>query len=855
MTTYAITSQTATLRNLGTARAGADIYNINGGKLTIDQDTRYGLNGGTAFSLGSMTISATLGGVIEVNATKVRLVPYTGGSGTITAGSTITCGGATGTVIGLYSAINVAPVLTGVAAGWIKITEWNGVAFPTSGAFTQAGFTFTINGADKAGWIEVVGEDAAVCTVPRLGGFQVRGDWFDVGTTSGSNATTYQVPTNGSITYLAGVQVETDVGSGLYEWYPCAGSLVAASSTATDAVRGKVCWISTAGVLRFGSDGTNAVGYVPPAGLKVRIPNILFVNCTAAAKTANVLPSATLGTRYDFATTGAGVIDIEKANLAWYPSFAQPFSVRLVDVAIHEQLSVSEIASPIAWERVCVGQTTAQPQIALLMALCFAGGTVTDCVWTSATLAAGGRYVISLTDVSGITFTRDKSNSRVARANATTGNSVLTRVNNCTWNNPVFGIGRQAIVTCSSLKFNNTTYFDVPTGATGTGNAMYVFDPSVNSQDITIDGLSFGGLTNVHPYSGILTVSAAGCKNIKLRNIGTRAAPLSLGSANQSAYVFLLAAGAAADNIRIQRVYATGTRTGYYSMDNSSRNILIESSQGDYADAPVTPGLNVVHKGVGCTPAMAAQTSCYGTHWFDVFTSATVGRIGILMNEATATTADQVSLANGAAFTSAGGLFMPVIGHSATFTLPYSALGHTAFANSALVMAGGTVGNYTFAWQADTGAGFGAWSAELTAAALGTALSGLGAIDPAVGVRLKLRITTSVTNTTAITSVYVITDTTGAAQDNQYPLDTNTVTFTGLPTGCDVVVLQAGTSTILAQRDEGASSSYGFTYAGAQSVDVGFLKSGYVPLYIRNLSLGTLDSSIPVAMTIDRNYL
>lgn len=528
--------------------------------------------------------------------------------------------------------------------------------------------------------------------------------------------------------------------------------------------------------------------------------------------------------------------------------------MRLYDVGIQEQLLVSEIASPIDWARVCVGQSAAQAQFALSMSLCFAGGAATDCVWTSASLAASGRYTRALTDVTGVTWTRDHSASRVLRGNATTGDATLTRVNNCNWVTPTFGVGRQLITTCSDLNFSGTTYYDGPGTTTGTTNPMHAFDPASNSQRITIDGITFGGLTNVQPYNGLLNIATAGCKTIKLRNVGTRAAPLSLGSTNGSAHTFVLAAGAAADDVRIQRVYTTGTRTSFYTMDNSSKNVVIENSQGDYADAPVTPGLNVRHKGVGCTHAMTAQTSCYGTHWFDIFTSATAGRIGVLMNEATADTTDQVSLTGGAAFTSAGGLYMPVIGHSATFTMPYSALGHTAFANSPLVMAGGSAGNYTYAWQADTGSGFGAWSAELTAAALGTALSGLGAINPATGVRLKLRITTSVTNATAITSVYLVTATTAAAQDNQYPLDTNTVTFTGLPTGTDVVVLQAGTSTILAQQDEGAGSIYAFTYAGAQTVDVGFLKAGYVPLYIRGLALTTVDSAIPVAMSADRNY-
>lgn len=134
MTTYTITGAN-TLRNLGTARAGGDIYNVNGGSLVIDQDTRYGLGGGAEFSLAAMTISATLGGLIEVDARAVRLVPYTGGSGTITAGSTITCGGATGIVIGKTAAALLAFVgdqletTTGVYIDDIQSADSNRVVF------------------------------------------------------------------------------------------------------------------------------------------------------------------------------------------------------------------------------------------------------------------------------------------------------------------------------------------------------------------------------------------------------------------------------------------------------------------------------------------------------------------------------------------------------------------------------------------------------------------------------------------------------------------------------------------------------------------------------------------------------
>jgi hypothetical protein len=105
--------------------------------------------------------------------------------------------------------------------------------------------------------------------------------------------------------------------------------------------------------------------------------------------------------------------------------------------------------------------------------------------------------------------------------------------------------------------------------------------------------------------------------------------------------------------------------------DNSCTRFTEENVFGDYADAvDVMAVLNMSRKGMGGTGALTAQTSVYGTHWRDGFTSTTAGRIAILMNEPTATTTSQVTLANGSAFTSAGGLYMPVIGHTVTFEMP-----------------------------------------------------------------------------------------------------------------------------------------------------------------------------------------
>jgi hypothetical protein len=856
MTAYVLSADT-NIDALSPARAGGDTVDTNGFKFTIDQDTRYGLGGGATFSLGSVTINASKGGDFEINATTVRQIPYNTGTGNVPAYNTvISQGGVSGKLIRVQSAINAAPTAVGAAmpaTGFITVKQVSGGAF-AAGALTGIGASAT--GADVVGFIEVVGDDAATVNCNRLGTFRIRGAWYDMGTTSGSSATTYQLPTNGSSQWYPGVEVETSAGSNVYEWWPCAGSLTAASSTATD-VRGQCCWISSAGVLRFGSDGTNTVGQVPGAGRKIRTPNILTACCTTAARGTNVIPNATPATRYDLTTTGGGVIDFDTVNLSWYASISQAYSVTMTDVGTLTSISIAEVAQPMTLTRVCVGQEAATTLTGLIMSLCFAGGTISDCFFTRAAFA-GGVYVGTMTDIAGFTFSNCRFDGRLVKANAAAGAFLATRAVNCTFTNTKAVGAKFVLAGCSNITFTGTSFADRVTGTTTTTAAEnnYVWElATAPSSNITFSGLDFFGITNVQPYLGLLFVNVAGCSNIKLRNIGTSpSAPLSLGSANQSAQVVLGIAGSAISDLKVQRVFVSNTRTNLYAtLDNSNTRITFENVAGDYADVPVASCLNMLHRSVGSTPTYAAQTGVYGTHWWDHFTSATVGRIAIVMNEPTSLTSSQVALTGGAAFTAAGGLYMPTIGMTATFTMPYYAKGHNGFANTALVMAGGTATNYTYAYQIDTGSGFGAWSAELSATALGTALNGLGAMSPSTGFKLKLRITTSTGNTTAITSVYVTTSSSATDQANYFPLDTFTLTLTGLSAGSDVVVYQAGTTTVRSSAD--AVNSFTYTYETPESVDIGVFKAGYVPFYIRNYSLASADASLPVAQVVDRAYL
>jgi hypothetical protein len=835
------------------SKTGGDLYNINGGTLTVDQDSRVGTNQSTSATLGNITISASLGGIVNIDGTSIWMIPYTGGSGTVPAWNTaISNNGASGKLIGVHSALTAASTATGAAmpaSGFIRLKQKTGTF--ASGALT--GITATASDAGRIGWIEIVGDEAGTVNANRLGAFNVTGAWYEIGTTNGTSNQTMQIPNNGLLRYAAGVYIEKTVGSGDYEFYPNNG---VNTTTGTESTRGKVVWIDNTGLVRIGNSGAATNGFTPVTGLKVVIGNIFFENCTTAARTANVIPNATIATRYDFTTTGGGVVSIDKCNMAWYLSCSQAYSVNVSNSCFVDAILLSEVATAMVFTKVGVGNkpTTALVTSPLTITYCYAGGTFTDCTWLKNSGAAAG-VTLTMNDIVGFTFVRNKSIQGVIRGIATSHAYSITRATNCTWTNPTIIQGSMQFITCNGINVTDTIYCDAVSGTTVTTYAMYVFNISSNTSNCVFSGLTIP-VTNTQPYSSLL-IGASGCSNIKVRNIGTRVSPLNMGTTNACGLIYSIATNC--QSFKFQRIYVSNTRTGIMTGDNSCKNITEENVFGDYADAvDLMAVLNMKRKGMGGTGSLTAQTSVYGTHWRDSFTSTTVGRIAILMNEPTADTVSQVTLANGSAFTSVGGLYMPVIGHTVTFEMPEYMIGHTSFTNTALVMAGGTGTNYNYNYSIDKNDGAG-WStmttANYTPTTLGTALNGLTGISASLGFKLRLKITTITTNATAITSVYLTTVSSTTAQDFQYPLDTYNLTLNGLVSDSDVVVLSAGTDVVLNQINQNVGNSWVHTYENATNIDIFVSKAGYVPFYIRNYSLQSSDASLPIAQVIDRNYI
>lgn len=843
----------------GSVNATLDVYTIsNQTRLTVRSDTNACANHSVAFgSIDTVAFSGT-GGTLHFDPTNVRVIAYTGGSGNSPAfGATISQGGVSGVFLGAWTNWQSECIVPGAAigaTGYIKIGQKVGGDF-AAGALT--GIAATCSGADVQGWIEVRGADAGTITVPRIGAVTSTEAWFELGTTSGAAGQVIACPTTATAANIfPAVWIETSPGSGTYEKFVSVGTVVALATHRTDASM-KVITQTTSGI-RIGNDGTNNVFYLPPAGCKVRIPAIIWTNCTRNATTGSgprVLPNATIATRQEFITTGAGYFDLRGIVSQWYMNFQQAFYVRYKSCAVADAMILAEIASQLDIDDCAVGPTQAQINTALQITSCFAGGTVQNSVFNRFSLASSGSYVSLLNYVTGVTFSGNIYRSGTLRANGTTGCITSTQAVNCTFQGEALIGGRGLFVGAQRCTFNQTAYYDhTITTTTSSTNGMYALDFTTGGSGNVVEGFVLPLPAN-GPYNGLVSLSA--CYNTLVKNIGAGySAPLAMTST-----VTGLGVNGAGNNdgITIKRMYLSGTRTGPYAFVNSDTNVLVENVSGDTADTSVVAALNATVKNAMLTAATTGQVSVYGTHWLTRFTGASAGFAEVLCNEPTTSSAAQCWVSGGSPqFNSSGSVLLTKVGDQVTWEMPFFAIGYTAFTNSAPTITGTNVtygtrwGNHDIEFQVDTGSGYGAWM-NLTAANL-TAQ----AFTSTPGFKLKIRATCAIASATnAITNMRVALTTTSTDRDSSlYPLSSVTLTLTGLPPGCDITVLGWGSESVRENTEDFSGTSYPYTYADPGAVvDIVVIKPGYMPAAVRGYTLPASAASLPFAITPDVSYV
>jgi hypothetical protein len=690
---------------------------LNNSTLNIDSDSRWGQQ---AAVLGSLIISAASGGKINVNAENTLWIAFDASTGNVPTLGTVGTNDVSGSIagagefLGIWTALGTDPLASGAAmpvSGFIKLRRATTSFIDNEVMTFSNGATVTINGTPKQGWIHIVGAEAATINVPRLGEFNSRGGWFEIGTTNGSDDQTFQYPV---LDYCPAIQIETAPGSGVYEWWLAAGDRwgTATQYVATD-LRGKYfgCVPST-GVITIARRASSPCGFKPVSGLRVRIPNIILSSSTSANWNLNTINN-TAGSRYDFTTANSGYIDMRNTIGNWNINFGNPYFVNLANNGFLVTSTVTNTASTTTIDNCATGLYLAQDFNAFSFSNLFSGLVVTNCRVARYASTASAQSAISVSDCTNVLFENVITETfgtatTIERGIATTYSIAFSRVSGITLNNCGAICGALALTTSSDVTISNYRYADKMNGTTSTTvGANSIFIQSF-SNNISIDGWGFlfPSIANLHPYLGFL--SATSSNQIYVKNIGSPSSPIDGGSTNQMGAIV---SGSVVKTLEMRRCYFENMRLIPLSLANTVQDVVLDNIWTDGADTSVNPSLNVLTRGCRWTPSQTAQTACYGRHWEDSFLSTTIGNILILGNEPLAATASQaVSTAGNPLFNSAGGVQLPFVGDQITWEMPYSAIGHTKLSGGNRIGVIGTlVGNMSYEYQINTGSGYSAW--------------------------------------------------------------------------------------------------------------------------------------------------
>ncbi len=579
------------------------------------------------------------------------------------------------------------------------------------------------------------------------------------------------------------------------------------------------------------------IGYIPASGLRTRVPNIFLRQCATGSRASNAAPHATITTRPEFITSSAGAIDAEYLYGDWYFNFLQPYSVHINHLATFDSILLQECATEIDINDVGLGMHGNLDLNALNCQSNFAGGTISNCYLVRGNAPGSSDHDIIITSCKDLELINVVSGI-LQYARSTGYSLVITNCNNVTLTR-VTSINSTTIslVTSKDITFNSLNWVDRYMGMTNSTAASYCVTVGAGIVNTTIDGIGFGyngAVVNVHPYAGLVSFTAT--VNTIIRNVGTRTTMLSGGTIPLWRMGILFVSGGNNDTVKIQRVYieTLTTRTGILTELNTDNNLILESVfsyqyttvAGVATNYTVTPlFLNSSHKGIGAAlNSVTPQVSVYGTHWMDLFTSDTTGRILAIMNEPTEATAtySNLTVAGLGGFTSAGTLSLQSVDDEYILECPYWILGHTALNNATATVTGTNVtyvsgpdyGNHDISYQIDTGNGWnGSWK-DLT----GTNLS--GETISATGFRLKFRIVCDTASTTNVISFIRIdtTSSTEAQTANLYTLDTATISLTNLIPGSRYEIYNTTTSSTITNAI--ASAATASATASASNGDV-----------------------------------
>jgi hypothetical protein len=858
MTTFTITAPT--LITALTGKTGADTYNINGGALTVDCDSRYAPNASASTGpLGNLTVDSATGGHWSVTTENTKIIPFGSGSGNVPAyGSAITQAAASGVLLcvmetqwggTVYAAGTAMP-----ASGFLKIR----VTAPGFALGPLTGIGADMTAAELQGWIILVGEETRTHSHARLGTMQMRGDDIFVGTTNGVGGQTLQLPhfTADGGTWYPGVDVETAPGSGEYQFWPNAGSRFTSANCSIDS-RSSFCYISVTGAVSFGV-GTDALpaGLVPSFGCAIRIPSIILQNCTIANRSVNVEPARNMGTRYESTFSNAGGLNVSKVTGCWYWNVLQPYSVYIRDLHTCDNILLGECATSMDIDNLHQGLSTSATNYdsnAIVIQQSYNGGSIGTMSWLRAFATATSGYAAVIVNCYGGWTANKLRGGHIGGATATSG-ALYLNTNGPMTVNEVWTFTKRILVQApDDLKILRHIYADNNVGTTGTIAQSRAVEVVGQAKVVDVTNIeNWPGVANCHPYLALMYCNTA--QKATLRNCGTPAAPFNAGTVNAMGYI--LDDGGNNDIIKVQRNWTTALRLGLHGGTNTTKRLTSVNNYQVDASKTIGPQQldSVVHGNrfnSGGVPG--SYSSVYGTCQWDGFTGDTTTRAALVLVEKSAANPNAYQITAGTPkFTGAGRAVFQSVGDQIEWTWPWRILGWSGL--SSMAITGANTANHLCEYALDKdGTGYGAWK-TLTNANLAAETG----VDPVVGLGLKMRITCTTSSTTNRVDSLRIDGTTTLALQNAalYPLDTAKLTLSGLQTGSSVAVF-AGVPTpgqvqLTSLENSSTSAVMSYDFDPGQTVcTVRIRKPGFGPIELAYANV--IESGFPISQVANRD--
>jgi hypothetical protein len=810
---------------------GETITINSGGSVTINSDVRSGQN---AAVLGIIDVNE---GELRINGTETWWVAFTASTGNVPAlgvqGSPdVTRGGSNvGEYLGIWSGVGTAPLAPGgamPATGWIKLRR-RSAALATGDVLTfTGGATATLSSAGQRGWIHIVGAEGTSSTtgivnIPRLGALTVRGDWFELGVATGVAGQTIQ---HYVADFVPAVQVETAAGSGVYEWWGCAPAAeFNATNIATDN-RGRYFTCSAAGVITFGGA---TFGKLPPSGARIRVPNVHFSSSTSANWAANTFNTASVSARYEFFSTG-GVVDVEFACANTLFGVRNASLYRVKDSCGADscwaggQPNVTSNASALSQVRF---ENVAASRVGAINQQSFAVGYSTDvefkgCESFQAAGSGTATGAFNVANCVGAVFDSCEAFNNKAIVSWAVSYSSEIVLRNCVHVSGAANVG-MALTGCAAVEITNSVVASLH-AATGTRSNYAI--QFVNCADVVVDGVSLFPGTAAFVQTAVLAQDQT--TNIRIRNIGTRAAPMVLGADGR--YVVALTN---VKNARVSRVYFNGGSQAADStvLTQNCDEVWI-SDCGDptaYAGSSLVAaypqtaffqrtasGGNRTHATVlnnGVTPT---TFSTIGLHFAEQEVSATEVMLsvftGIEKSPSPFSQSAYVDDVGTIRRDGTNGLLLRALNDQVTWTWPYWILGITGFGNTAPVVSGANTANIALTYDLDKGTGFSGTFKTLNAANL----SAETGISPS-GVKVRLRARCEVANTGNALRTVSFFGVTSAADivANPYPYNEPTVALSGVQSGSQSAIFRNNDGRLLDVRPSTQSRLYPAWFADA----------------------------------------